>query len=110
MVTLSIHVEVLEIQADCCNWVEFEERLLEKYGLDDSLRISKRDLMEWVELPGKGRNTMVLLQEFEKRFARLSTLDRMVLDTSKVLLFIKTVDARDREKVGSLLETDDGLW
>ena len=32
-----------------------------------------------------------------------------MLDTSKVLLFIKSVDSRDREKVGLLLETDDGL-
>ena len=109
VVTPSIHTEVLEIQADCRNWEEFEERIFEKYGLDDSLRISKMDLMEWVELPGKGRNTTTLLQEFERRFARLSALDRTVLDTSKVLLFIKAVDSRDREKVGLLLETDDGL-
>jgi hypothetical protein len=33
----------------------------------------------------------------------------MVLDTSRVLLFVKSVDARDREKIGLLLETDDGL-
>ena len=32
-----------------------------------------------------------------------------VLDTSKVLLFIKSVDALDREKVGLLFETDGGL-
>jgi hypothetical protein len=65
--------------------------------------------MEWVETPGKGRSASALLQEFEDRFARLSTLDRTVLDTSRVLLFVKSVDARDRERIGSLLETDDGL-
>jgi hypothetical protein len=37
------------------------------------------------------------------------TLERTVLDTSHVLLFVKSVDARDREKIGLLLETDDGL-
>ena len=51
--------------------------------------------MEWVELPRKGRNTSALLKEFEKRFARLSTLDRIVIDMSKVLLFIKSVDPHD---------------
>ena len=51
----------------------------------------------------------MLLQEFEKRFARLSTLDRTVLETSRVLLFVKSVDALDKEKVGPLLETDKGL-
>ena len=75
-------------------WEELETRLLEKYGINDSLRISKKDVMDWVELPGKGRNITTLLQEFEKRFARLSTLDRTGLDTSKVLLFLKAVDVR----------------
>ena len=65
--------------------------------------------MEWVETPGKARNTSVLLQEFEKRFDRLLALDRTVLNTSRVLLFVKAVDALDREKVGLLLETDEGL-
>ena len=90
-------------------WEVFGERLLEKYGFDDSLRLSKRDFMAWVESPGKGRNTLALLQEFETRFARLSALDWTVLDTSRVLLFVKAVDALDREKVGLLLETDEGL-
>ena len=49
--------------------------------------------MEWIEFPGKGRNTSVLLQEFKKRFARLSTLDQRVIDTIKVL-FIKWIDLR----------------
>mgnify|MGYP000090671109 FL=1 len=65
--------------------------------------------MEWVETPEKGRNALVLLWEFEERFARLSALDRTVLDTSCVLLFVKFVDVRDREQVDLLLETDDGL-
>ena len=51
----------------------------------------------------------MILHEFEKRFTRLLTLDRVVLDTSKVLLFIKSVETLDREKVGLLLETDEGL-
>ena len=54
-------------------------------------------------------NASVLLREFEEHFARLSALDQTVLDTSRVLLFVKSVDVRDREQVGFLLETDDGL-
>ena len=97
------------MRAESRTWEEFEGRLLEKYGLDDALRLSKRDFMEWVETPDKGRNASVLLREFEERFARLSVLDRTILDTSRVLLFVKSVDERDREQVGLLLETDDGL-
>ena len=65
--------------------------------------------MEWVETPGKGRNASALLEEFEERFARLSALDRTMLDTSCVLLFVKVMDARDRDQVSLLLETEDGL-
>ena len=100
---------MLEVRAESRTWEEFEGRLLEKYGLDDALRLLKRDFMKWVETSEKGRNALVLLREFEERFARLSALDRTVLDTSRVLLFVKSVDARDREQVGLLLETDDGL-
>ena len=60
--------------------------------------------MEWIETHGKGRNTSALLQEFERRFARMSALDRTMLDTSNVLLLIKIVDLLDRERVGLLLE------
>ena len=37
------------------------------------------------------------------------TLDRTVLDTNRVLLFIKSVNALDQESVGPELETDEGL-
>ena len=72
MATPGIHVEVLEVRAERWTWDEFEGRLLEKYELHDVLRLSKRDFMELVETPEKGRNASVLLREFEERFARLS--------------------------------------
>ena len=51
----------------------------------------------------------MILQEFENHFARFSMLNRTVLVTSKVLLFIKAMDAQDRENVGHLLENEEGL-
>ena len=66
MVLRSIHAKVLEVQAACRNLEEFEGRLLERYGYDDSLRLSKREFMDWVESLGKERNTSELLQEFER--------------------------------------------
>ena len=104
-----IHAELLEVRAESRTWEEFEGQILVKYRLDDVLRLSKRDFMEWVETPEKGRNAPILLREFEERSTRLSALDRTILDTSRVLLFVKSMDMRDREQVGLLLETDDGL-
>ena len=46
VVSPSIHVEVLEVQAVCRNWEEFKGRLHERYGYDDSLRLSKREFMD----------------------------------------------------------------
>ena len=51
----------------------------------------------------------MLLRKFEECLPRLSALDRTILDTSRVLVFVKIVDVWDREQVGLLLETDDGL-
>jgi hypothetical protein len=56
-----IHAEVLEVREECGSWEEFEGWLLEKYGHDHALRLSKRDFMEWVETPGKGRSASALL-------------------------------------------------
>ena len=55
VITASIHAEVLEVQGYCRNWGDFDGRLLEKYGFDDSLRMSKKDFMDWVEYWGQGR-------------------------------------------------------
>jgi hypothetical protein len=97
--TLGIHAKVLQVREECETWEEFEGRLLEKYGHDDALRLSKREFMEWVETPGKKRSASALLRDFEERFARLSTLDRMVLDTSRVLLFAVENQAQRRRTV-----------
>ena len=46
VVTPSIHLEELEVQVGCRTWEEFEGRLLERYGVEDSLRMLKREFME----------------------------------------------------------------
>ena len=109
IVTSSIHTEVIEVQAGCRDWADFAERILEQYNFDDSLRLSKKAFMDWVDNPSKGRKTSTLLQEFESQFARVSTLDQTMLDTSKVLLFVKSFDLLDRDNVDLLLETNDDL-
>ena len=61
MVSPNIHAEVIEVQAAFQRWEEFKGRLRERYGFDDSLRLSWREFMEWVENHEKGRNTSMLL-------------------------------------------------
>ena len=52
--------------------------------------------MDWVESTNKELSASATLHEFEQRFDRLPALDQTVLDSSKVLLFIKSVDVDDR--------------
>ena len=61
VVTPSIHTEVIEVQAGCRNWADFAERILERYNFDDSLQLSKKAFMDWVDNPSKGRNASTLL-------------------------------------------------
>ena len=65
--------------------------------------------MDWVESTNKEVNVSATLDKFEQRFDRLPALDQTVLDSRKVLLFIKLVDVEDRRDLGLLLEDDDGL-
>ena len=53
VVTSSIHAEMIEIQAGCHDWANFVEWVLERYNFDDSLRLSEKDFMDWVDNPGK---------------------------------------------------------
>ena len=61
IMTRGINAEVLEVQAGCRDWADFAERILEQYNFDDSLRLSKKAFMDWVDNPNKGWNTSVLL-------------------------------------------------
>ena len=74
VVTLSIHMEILELQANSCKWEVFERGLFERYGLDNSLRLSKKYPMDWIKLPRKERNTIVILHEFERHFVHLKLM------------------------------------
>ena len=92
----------------CCFTSPIRRFFLHSRTLSDLFRTGGLPTLQQ-ESPDKGRNASVLLREFEERFARLSALDRTILDTSQVLLFGKSVNERDREQVGLLLETEDGL-
>ena len=109
IVTSSLYSRVLELQETNPEWSSFERSLLEEYGFGDSSRMTKKDLMDWVESSNKELSASATLHEFEQRFDRLPALDKTILDSNKVLLFIKSVDEKDRRDLGLLLENDEGL-
>ena len=46
--------------------------------------------------------------EFECRFAQLSERDQGLVGPNKVLMFVKSVDRKERKAIGIHLENDDG--
>ena len=106
VVTPSIHMEMIEIQAGCRNFVDFAVQVLEKYSYDDSLRLLRKDFVGWVNSPKKGQNASALFQEFESRF---SMSNHTVLKMRKVLLFVTSFDLRARERVSHHLEINNSL-
>ena len=109
IVTSSLYSRVLELQEANLEWSSFEQSLLEEYGFGGSSRMTKKDLMDWVDSTNKELNASAMLHEFEQRFDCLPALDQTILDSSKVLLFIKSVDVKDRRDLELLLENDEGL-
>ena len=65
--------------------------------------------MNLVESTNKELSVSATLHEFEQRFDHLPALDQTILDSRKVLLFIKAVDVKARRDLKLLLEDDDGL-
>ena len=76
IVTSSLYSRVLELQEANPEWSSFEQSLLEEYGFGDSSRMTKKDLMDWVESSNKELSASATLHEFEQRFDRLPALDK----------------------------------
>ena len=60
---MSPHVKILEMQAESRNW-EFERVILEEYGFGNSMKMKKKDLMDWAEsLKGCHHHIVTRVQE-----------------------------------------------
>ena len=64
--------------------------------------------MDWVDSSNKMLSANATFQELEERFGRLSTVNQTIIDSTKVLLFIKVADMKDQMELGLLLENVDG--
>ena len=65
--------------------------------------------MNWVDSPNKMLSANATFQELEERFGRLSTVNQTIIDSTKVLLFIKVADMKDQMELGLLLENEHDL-
>ena len=101
-----IRERVMEIQNEHTTWAEFERALLAEYMLEDTSRMTRHTLMNWIEKKGKNLCASGVYAEFDQKYNRLPSVDQRVLDGDKVLLFLKAVDAKDRRELGIFLEDE----
>ena len=50
-----------------------------------------------------------IFQAFNLRFDFLSSLEKTILDSTKVILFLKATNMKDRREFGLFLENKDGI-
>ena len=57
-----------------------------------------------MKTPEKGLKVLEVFSKFESRFKRVSVRDQAILASDKVIMFLRVVDAQDRNDLGMLLE------
>ena len=93
VVVSEIRARVQELCGQITSWPGFEERLRDEYFDEDSERITRRSLLNWVEQqPGKLLGPNELLREFEKKFNQLPLAERHLLEPRKVEMFLQATD------------------
>jgi hypothetical protein len=108
VVVNNLHTRILALVAASTTWEVFERQWISDYAIKDSTRMTQRDLNARVESTRKNMSTSAICNESERRFARLSALDQVLLTSAKVLVFLKAVDSQYRETLGALLEDVSG--
>ena len=85
-----------------------EEYLFEAYRYEKPKRQGRHEFYQWVASMKTHQSAMDAFLEFECRFAQLTGLDQRLVGVDKVLLFVKSIDRRERNAIGIHLEDDDG--
>ena len=108
VVAVSIHKEVTKLQQAHESWVSFQEALLEAYGYERPKGRGRCEFDHWVASAKAHQSAMQTFLEFERRYAQLSERDQRLVGVDKVLLFVKSINRKEREAIGVQLEDDDG--
>ena len=90
------------------SWVTFEKALLEAYVYKRPKGRDRRDFDEWVASTKTHQGAMQAFLDFESRFSQLSEREQRLVGVDKVLMFVKSIDRRERMAIGLKLEEDDG--
>ena len=89
-------------------WGSFEEALREAYDYERPKGRHRREFDEWVASEKTHQSATQAFLEFEHRFARLSEREQRLVGEDKVLMFVRSIDRKERMDIGIKLEDKDG--
>ena len=89
------------------SWVTFEKALLEAYGYERSKGRDRRDFDQWVASAKTHQGATQAFLDFDRHFSKLSEREQRLVGVDKFLLFVKSIDRRERMDIGLKLEDDD---
>ena len=81
---------------------------MEAYGYERSKGRDRPEFDQWVALAKTYQGATQAFVDFEHRFSQLSEREQRLVGVYKVLLFVKSIDRRERMSIGLKLEEDDG--
>jgi hypothetical protein len=81
---------------------------MKAYRYKELKRCNLYEFDQWVSSLKTHQNVMHAFVEFKCRFAQLSEQDQRLAGVEKVLMFVKSIDRKERKAIGIRLEDDDG--
>ena len=106
--TDELQERIHKIQQQNSTWGSFEEALREAYDYKRSKGQDRREFDEWVASEKTHRSATQSFLEFEHRFAQLSKREQRSVGEDKVLMFVRSINRKERMDIGIELEDDDG--
>ena len=103
-----IYEEMKEHQEAHDSWVSFEEALREAYGYKEQKGRGLYEFDQWISSKKTHQTAMDAFVQFQSYFAQLMERDQRLLGVDKALLFVKSINRRERNAIGIELEDDDG--
>ena len=100
VVSEMIYEEMKELQVAHNSWGSFQETLGEACSL--------YEFNQWVSSLKTHQSVMHAFIEFESLFAKLSEWDQRLVGVNKVLVFVNSINLKERKAIGIRLEDDDG--
>ena len=89
-------------------WGSFEEALREAYDYERPKGQGRGEFEQWVASTKIHQSASQAFLEFEHHFSQLLPREQWLVGVDKVLMFVRSIDRKERMAIGIKLEDKDG--